>query len=224
MRIVIDMQGVQAKSCFRGFSHYLLSLALAIARNADTHEVWIVLNAAFPESILDIRHAFAGVISEERIRVFEVPTPIAGHDPANAWRVSVAEKIREYFILGLKPDILLVTHGLLEGWFDDVVATVSSPSDEPKTCVLLHENISSFLDAAKNDDPTHYKWRLRKLQSLKRASLIIATSETNRLDVIKRLGLVEEQVITIEVQSGKWRFKRLRVTSYKCLPIYLSAK
>ena len=135
MRIVIDMQGAQTKSCFRGINRiikrllllirsaktknhfrsinrYWLSLALAMARNADAHEVWIVLNAAFPESILDIRHAFAGVISEERIRVFEVPTPIAGHDPANAWRVSVAEKIREYFILGLKPDILLVTNGL----------------------------------------------------------------------------------------------------------------
>ena len=198
MRIVIDMQGVQAKSCFRGINRYLLSLALAMARNADAHEVWLVLNAAFQDSIPDIRGAFTGVISEERIRVFEVPTPVAANDPENAWRVSVAEKIREHFILSLKPDILLVTNALSEGWTDDVVATVSSPGDEPKTCVFLHENISSFLDAAKNDDTAYYAWCLRSLQSLKHASLIIATSEIIRLDVIKRLGLVEEQVITIE--------------------------
>jgi len=70
MRIVIDMQGVQAKSCFRGISRYSLSLAVALARNADAHEVWLVLNAAFQNSILDIRRAFAGVISEKRTRVF----------------------------------------------------------------------------------------------------------------------------------------------------------
>jgi glycosyltransferase involved in cell wall biosynthesis len=221
MRIVIDMQGVQAKSCFRGISRYSLSLAVALARNADAHEVWLVLNAAFQNSILDIRRAFAGVISEKRIRVFEVPTPIAEYDPENAWRVSVAGKIREHFILGLKPDILLVTHSLSAGWFDDVVSTGSSRSDEPKTCVLLHENISSFLDAAKNNDPTHYKWRLRKLQSLKKASLIIATSETNRIDAIVRLGLDEKQVITIEYdqENGDSNVAALRVIN-ACQSVY----
>ncbi|MGR8997593.1 MAG: glycosyltransferase family 4 protein, partial [Gammaproteobacteria bacterium] len=180
MRIVIDMQGVQTQSCFRGISRYLLSLTLAMARNASADEVWIVLNAAFQESILDIRRAFAEVISEERIRVFQVPTPAAGDNPANAWRVSVAEKIHEFFILGLKPDIVLVTHGLTGGWSDDVVVTTSLPSDEYKTCIFLYENISSFLDSAKNDDPAHYEWRLRRLQLFARASLIIAISETIR--------------------------------------------
>ena len=76
-------------------------------------------------SILDIRRAFTGVISEERIRLFDVPTPVAARDPANAWRVGVAEKILKHFILGLKPDILLVTHGMSGGWSDDVVGTAS---------------------------------------------------------------------------------------------------
>ena len=109
----------------------------------------------------------------------------------------------------------------LEGWFDDVVATGSSFSDEPKTCVLLHENISSFLDAAKNDDPTHYKWCLRRLQSLTRASLIIATSETIRLDAIERLGLDEEQVLTIEYdqENGDSNVTALRVIN-ACQSIY----
>lgn len=198
MRIVIDMQGVQTVSRIRGIGRYALSLALAMARTAGAHEVWLVLNAAFPESIQDIRRAFAGVIPETRIRVFEAPTPIAEQDPANAWRVSVAEKIREYIILDLKPDILLVTGGLSAGWSDNAVAAISPSGDEFKTCVFLHEDISSFLDAAKSDAPAHYEWCLRRLEHLTDASLIIATSETIRLDAIKRLGLTEEQALTIE--------------------------
>ena len=192
-----------------------------MARNAGDHEIWLILSAAFQESVLDIRHAFAGLIPEERIRVFDVPSPIAGHDPANDWRVSLAAKIREHFIIGLKPDILLVTDGLSEGWSDDVVATISPLNDEPKTCVFLHENISSFLDAAKNDDPTYFEWCLRRLQSLTRATLIIATSETIRLDVIERLGLVEEQVLTIEdnQENGGSNVTALRVIK-ACQSIY----
>ena len=75
-------------------------------------------------------------------------------------------------------------------------------SDATKTCIFLQENISSFLDAAKTDDLTHYEWCLRRLHSLSRASLIIATSEAIRLDAIERLGLLEEQVLTIEDNKG----------------------
>jgi hypothetical protein len=52
MRIVIDMQGAQIESSFRGIGPYSLPLALGIARNADAHEVWLVLNAAFQERCL----------------------------------------------------------------------------------------------------------------------------------------------------------------------------
>ena len=66
MRIVIDMQGAQTESRFRGIGRYSLALALAMARNAGGHEIWLALNAAFPESISDIRRVFAGIIPEQR--------------------------------------------------------------------------------------------------------------------------------------------------------------
>ena len=37
MRIVIDLQGAQSESRFRGIGRYSLSLALAMARNAGDH-------------------------------------------------------------------------------------------------------------------------------------------------------------------------------------------
>ena len=53
MRIVIDLQGAQSDSRFRGIGRYSLSLALAMARNAGEHELWIALNAALAESNRD---------------------------------------------------------------------------------------------------------------------------------------------------------------------------
>lgn len=38
MRIVIDLQGAQSESRFRGIGRYSLSLAQAMARNAGEHE------------------------------------------------------------------------------------------------------------------------------------------------------------------------------------------
>ena len=73
MRIVLDMQGAQTESRFRGIGRYSTALAQAIARNAGEHEIWIVLNSLFPEAIEDIRVAFAGLLPAERIVIFEVP-------------------------------------------------------------------------------------------------------------------------------------------------------
>ena len=43
MRIVIDLQGAQSNSRFRGIGRYSTSLAQAIIRNRGEHEVIIVL-------------------------------------------------------------------------------------------------------------------------------------------------------------------------------------
>ena len=39
MRILIDLQGAQSKSRFRGIGRYTLSLAKAIAKNRGDHEI-----------------------------------------------------------------------------------------------------------------------------------------------------------------------------------------
>jgi len=43
MRIVVDLQGAQSESRFRGIGRYSLGLAKAIAREAGQHEVWLAL-------------------------------------------------------------------------------------------------------------------------------------------------------------------------------------
>ena len=77
MRIVLDLQGAQSDSRFRGIGRYSLALAQAIAREARNHEIWLALSGNFPDSIEPLRAEFADLIPPERIRVFELPGPVA---------------------------------------------------------------------------------------------------------------------------------------------------
>ena len=205
MRIVIDLQGSQTESRFRGIGRYSLALTLAMVRNAGEHEIWLILNAAFPESICHIRLAFDGIIPQERMRVFDVPTPVAEHNPFNGWRARAAEKVREHFIQRLQPDVVLVT-SLFEGYIDDAVTSVGAFSGGTKTAVILYDLIPLLNPAAYLPTPVIKQYYERKIQSLKNAGLLLAISDYSRLEAIEALGLKPDSIINISTAADV-RFK-----------------
>ncbi|WP_136417627.1 glycosyltransferase family 1 protein [Herbaspirillum sp. ST 5-3] len=196
MRIVIDLQGVQTENRFRGIGRYISSFVLALARNAGEHEIWLALNASFPESVSAIRHEFLGFVPSERIRIFKTPTPTSEIDPANAWRVRAAEKIREHFIQQLRPDVVLIT-SLFEGLFDNAVTSVEAFSDGTNTAVILYDLIPFRSPETYLPTPAHRQYYERKVESLKHAGLLLAISDYSREDAIDALGLRPESVVSI---------------------------
>ncbi len=76
MRIVIDMQGAQTESRFRGIGRYTMSFTQAIVRNRGKHEVFLALSGMFPHTIEPIRAAFHGLLPQENIRVWHAPGPV----------------------------------------------------------------------------------------------------------------------------------------------------
>jgi glycosyltransferase involved in cell wall biosynthesis len=210
MRIVIDLQGAQSNSRCRGIGRYSLSLALAMARNAGEHEIWLALNGAFPESILSIRHAFEGLIPDERIRIFDVPVPTAEIDSNNAWRVRAAEKIREHFLRQLKPDVIHVS-SLFEGYVDNAVTSVDAYAPELCTAVTLYDLIPLLNQNTYLANESQKDYYLRKVQSLKNASLLLAISEASRREAIEALQLPSSQVVTISAAADE-QFHPVKLT------------
>ena len=194
MRILIDLQGAQCDSRFRGIGRYSLSLALAMARHPGGHEIWLALSAAFPQSILDLRHAFAGLVPPERIRVFSIPQHTAEVDPANGWRARAAEKIREDFLQHLNPDVIHVP-SLFEGYGDDAVVSVGAFTSGNKTAVTLHDLIPLLDQPAYLPNNIIRDYYFRKIDSLKNAGLLLAISESSRLEAINALGWPAERII-----------------------------
>ena len=90
MRIVIDMQGAQTESRFRGIGRYTTSFSQAIARNRGEHEILLALNGLFPDTIEPIRAAFDGLLPQENIRVWYAPGPVRECEPGNESRREVA--------------------------------------------------------------------------------------------------------------------------------------
>jgi glycosyltransferase involved in cell wall biosynthesis len=197
MRIVLDLQGAQSEtSRFRGIGRYSLALAEAIAREPGQHDVWLVLNGRFPDSIEPLRAEFAHLIPPERIRIFELPGPVAEEDPANSWRRQTAELLREKFLADLCPDIVHVST-LFEGHGNEVVTSVGRLDATLRTTFTLYDLIPLLRPETYLRDPGFKRLYLRRLQSLKRADLLLAISESSRREAIEALEIAPERITTI---------------------------
>ena len=51
MRLVIDMQGAQSSSRFRGIGRYTMALVQEMARQRGEHDMLLVLNAAYADTM-----------------------------------------------------------------------------------------------------------------------------------------------------------------------------
>ena len=69
MHIAIDLQGAQTESRKRGIGRYTLSLTKSIINNCNNHNVSLILNGHFPESIEHIRFIFDNIIFAPKMLV-----------------------------------------------------------------------------------------------------------------------------------------------------------
>lgn len=197
MRIVIDLQGAQSESRTRGIGRYSLALAQGLARNRSDHEVLIALNDAFAETIEPIRRAFDGLLPRENIRVWSAPGPVRALDPANEAPRRCAEAIYEAFLASLEPDIVHVT-SLFEGYGDDTVTSIGALGLGAPTSATLYDLIplhepERFLEP----NPAWKALYYDKLDSLKRADLLLAISGFSAQDAAERLGMGGQRIVNV---------------------------
>jgi glycosyltransferase involved in cell wall biosynthesis len=200
MRILIDLQGAQCTSRLRGIGRYSLSLALAMARNSANHEIWLALNSAFPESIMPIRHAFEGLISPERIRIFKVPTPTLESVPSNLWRLRAAEIVRESFILQIDPDVVYVSN-LFLGYNDNAVVSVGAYSTETCTAISLYDSIPFMNQKHHLVNKDEREFYFRKIETLKKANLLLTRAESSTLESADALELMRSQLVNVSAAA-----------------------
>ncbi len=197
MRIVIDMQGAQTESRFRGIGRYSLSLAEAIAEQAGSHEVWLVLNAQFSESIHAIRSAFEKIIPDSRIRIFDVPI----RSEYVKWSSHASEIIREEFIASLEPDVVLIT-SIFEGYHSPAITSVGVVSADFPTAAILYDLIPLINQGQYLQNSEMRSYYFRKIEWTKRADLLLAISESSRQEGMSHLGCAAERVVNISTAVG----------------------
>ena len=214
MRIVIDLQGAQTESRFRGIGRYSLSFAKAIVRNRGNHEVFIALSDLFPETIEPLRKVFYEILPQENIRVWNAPGPVREENANNTWRREVAELIREAFISNLKPDVIHIT-SFFEGYVDDAVTSIGRFNKKIPVSISLYDLIPLLNpDEYLKPLPSYESFYLRKIDQLNRASLLLAISDFSQQEGIKYLTQENSSIINISA-SVEDVFKPLTLDNSK---------
>lgn len=210
MRIVIDLQGAQAENRKRGIGRYCLSLTRAIAAQGK-HEVVVVLNDAFGESIDELRRVLADVVAPQNIRVWHSPGEVGQINLDNEKRRRAAELVREAFLESLSPSIILVC-SLFEGLVDNVVTSVGMLSSNVPTAVVLYDLIPLINRAPYLENPLVERWYENKIGHLRTASAVLAISESSRSEGLKYLSLPATKVTNISTAADA-PFQRIELST-----------
>lgn len=212
MRIVIDMQGAQTESRFRGIGRYTLSFVKAIARNKGEHEVVLALNGLFKDTIEPIRTAFNGLLPQKSIRIWQTPGPVMETIPGNNIRRRVAEIVREAFLESLDPDIIHIS-SCFEGYVDDGVTSIGQFDRSTAVSVSLYDLIPLLNPDHYLKPNTHYaKYYETKVGYLKQARVLLSISESSRQEGLKHLALPNKSVVNISTAIEP-RFQPLHLES-----------
>ncbi|KAB7897081.1 glycosyltransferase [Rouxiella sp. S1S-2] len=200
MRIVIDLQGAQTESRYRGIGRYTISIAKAIIRNNTKHEIFIALSSLFPETIADLKKQFSEYLPAENIVVWHAPGPVRALERDNAWRSESAEYIREVFLHNLRPDIVFIT-SLFEGHVDNAVTSIAKFSSNTKVAVLHHDLIPLVQSDVYLQDDAFKEYYLKKINWLKNADLILTNSDYTSAEAIEWLDVPFEKVHTVSAAT-----------------------
>lgn len=196
MRIVIDMQGAQTESRFRGIGRYTLGFVRGVIEHRGDHEIILAVSGLLPESIGMIRSAFQDVLPPSAIRVWYAPGPVAATHGDSEWR-ETAELLREAFLLSLQPDLIHIC-SLFEGYVDDAVTSVGRLDQRTPVTVTLHDliplcNPKQYLEP----NPRYHAYYKRKLDDLRKAAALLSNSEATRQEGIKYLKVPDERVVNV---------------------------
>ncbi len=212
MKIVIDMQGAQTDSRYRGIGRYTISLVQALVRNRGQHDIVLVLNGLFEETLDPIQKAFNNILPSENIVVWSAPGPVGIHDPENQGWHEIAAILREAFIASLSPDVVLIS-SFFEGYIDNAVTSLRQFDVATPVCVIAYDfipllNPTQYLDP----HPGYSSFYRRKVQEISQSDIFLAISESSRQEAIDHLGIAPSKATNISAACESF-FKPIQIES-----------
>lgn len=194
MRIVIDMQGAQTPSRFRGIGRYTIAMVQSLLRIQNQHEIFLAFNGMMPESIALARQQLSGLIKDENVLVWQGPGLVSDQDPRNLWRRRAAEECYKTFLQDIQADLLFIS-SYFEGYRDNAVAFVAAPEFGFATCSVVYDLIPLLNADQYLIDPIFSKHYQRKLQEIQHCAAVLTISEFSRTEALEHLSFRPDQVV-----------------------------
>ena len=196
MRIVIDLQGIQSASKYRGIGRYTYSLICKMLPLLKDQDVWVMLNENFLDALQQTREDLEKFLPKEKIVTCKTPIPVSRSHKENIDRADVSDMIREQFISLLSPDLLFLTT-LFEGYNDNSVTSIKKLTQELKTVVILYDLIPLVNEKEYLQNELYKDFYYKKLESLKKADGYLAISDYSKKEAIDVLNLESSKILNI---------------------------
>lgn len=197
MKILIDLQGVQGGSRFRGIGKYSIELVKSVARANRSHDIKILLTSGERESVNYIKEKLLGIIPESSIYVTYVKAPLDYISQNTGLNINTSALARCAHIRQIDPDVVLVTSHF-EGYGDNVTTnTLSLTSDYPHVAIMYDlipaMNPESYLEPSK----LFADFYIDKLNELYKYTHLLAISESAKREAVEFAGIAAERVTNI---------------------------
>jgi len=189
MRIVVDMQGAQARHAKFESACYTTQLARSLLKHAGEHEVILALSGLLEGTVEAIRAQFEGIVPARNVRVWCAPGPIGRTGAQSEGRMRAAQVIREKFLADLNPDVVVVPD-LLDGRDSAIVFTIDVLARPMRTVVVLQ----SLADTKPAAQASSGLQRAQRLQQVRRAEHVMVLPPLDAQSARHALGVAAERV------------------------------
>jgi glycosyltransferase involved in cell wall biosynthesis len=187
-----------------------MSFAKAVCQQSYGHEIILVLNGLFKNTIEPIRAEFNKILNQSQILVWSAPGDVNESDFRNELKRQNAEIIREAFLASLKPDVIHVS-SLFEGYVDNAVTSISRFDNRTPVSAMLYDLIPlNNQDHYLKPNPGYEKFYLSKLGLLKKANCLLAISEFTKKEAIELIDAEENKIFNISAATEP-HFKRISI-------------
>lgn len=211
MRIIIDMQGAQTESRYRGIGRYTLSFTQAVVRNRGQHEIILALSGLFPDTIEPIRAAFDAILPQENIRIWQALGPVDDLDPENEARRIVAELSREAFLQSMQPDVIHI-NSLFEGFSDNAVTSIRYHDLHTPISVIYYDVIPLiYSNQYLKSDQKFKEYYFKKISHQEKASIHLSISEFSKAEALMQLNIKSDTIFNISTAIESF-FKPLHIS------------
>jgi len=200
MRILIDPQGALSLSRNRGIGRYTRELIKGIVRNSGEHQILIVLNMLFPTQARAFKNEFSSLIPDKNFIPFYGVSPNNELNRDNEWNKKTSELMLEHFVANIRPDIFLIS-SLFEGTGDNSINSIKRYQNIVPTAVIFYDLIPLINPAKFLGDELTNRWYRRRVESLKRADLLLSISDSARGEALEYLNFDEDRVVNISTAT-----------------------
>lgn len=196
MKMLLDMQGTQCQSRYRGIGRYSLGLAKAFAAlAAERHDLRFAFNAQLDEATDSVITALAPHADSGQRQLIKSLRDVSAQQAGNETRRRAAEKVYRHAMEQSGADLVWYS-SMIEGYVDDAVI----PQEPPRgalSVATLYDLIPLHEPDAYLNHPRVRAWYEAKVKALSQCDLLLSISEWVRGDAIARLGIGSKRIVNI---------------------------